>query len=36
MKWTERQIDSFDRIEQIDALNTTLAFLQSLGRKRGQ
>ena len=35
MKWTERQIDSFDRIEQIDALNTTLAFLQSLEEKKG-
>lgn len=34
MRWTERQVDSFDRIEQLSALNSTLEFLKKCGEKR--
>lgn len=33
MKWTEKQIESFDRKEQLYALNCTLTFLKNLEEK---
>lgn len=34
MKWTEKQIDAFDRTEQVDALNAILGFLKRLEEKK--